>query len=150
MLADIEPWGSEQNSRRVQRRSAAALAVGMTPLEIGGDQAGSIRVPSAYCGLFGHKTSETAGPRSGHFPSGRLPNAAFAMATQGPLARSAADLKFLFDAMVGPLLEKMSPGGSICRCSGLAISRTSGSRLLLLRSAAADDGRSPTSAENGD
>jgi amidase len=73
----------------------------MSPLEIGGDYAGSIRLPASFCGLFGHKTSETAAPRTGHFPGGKLPNAAFAMAVQGPLARSATDLNLVFDLMTG-------------------------------------------------
>ncbi len=42
---------------------AAALAAGMTPLEIGSDIGGSIRVPAAYCGLYGHRPSDSAVPR---------------------------------------------------------------------------------------
>ena len=80
----------------------AALAAGFTPLEIGSDIGGSIRVPAAYCGCFGHRPSETAVPRSGSFPTAELPNQAFLMAVQGPLARSAADLELLFDVIQGP------------------------------------------------
>ncbi|MEM7270062.1 MAG: amidase family protein, partial [Pseudomonadota bacterium] len=35
--------------------ASAALAAGMTPLEIGSDIGGSIRVPAHFCGVFGHK-----------------------------------------------------------------------------------------------
>lgn len=80
----------------------AALAAGLTPLEVGSDIGGSIRVPAAFCGCFGHRPSETAIPRSGAFPGAELPNYAFRMAVQGPLARSAADLSLLFDVIAGP------------------------------------------------
>src|SRR3990170_1907252 len=48
----------------------------MTPLEIGSDIGGSIRVPAAYCGVYGHRPSETAVPRHGSFPLDEVPNPA--------------------------------------------------------------------------
>ena len=81
---------------------AAALASGLTPLEIGSDIGGSIRVPAAFCGVYGHRPSGTAVPRTGAFPMDVLPNPATVMAVQGPLARSAADLEVLFDVVRGP------------------------------------------------
>lgn len=96
------PWDLARTPGGSSGGAAAALATGMTPLEIGGDYAGSIRVPAAFCGLFGHKTSETAAPRAGHFPGGKLPNPVFMMPVQGPLARSAADVSIVFDLMTGP------------------------------------------------
>ena len=48
--------------------------------------------PAAFCGVYGHKPSETALPRSGQFPFPPMPNAAALMGVQGPLARSAEDL----------------------------------------------------------
>ncbi len=81
---------------------AAALAAGMTPLEIGSDIGGSIRVPAAYCGVYGHRPSETAIPKVGAFPMSDRPNPAFMMGVQGPLSRSAFDLELLFDVVAGP------------------------------------------------
>ena len=92
---DRTPGGSTEAAR--------ALAAGMTPLEIGSDIGGSIRVPAAYCGVYGHRPSETAVPRAGAFPFADLPNPAFVMGVQGPLARSAADLELLFDVVSGPV-----------------------------------------------
>jgi len=95
------PWDLERTPGGSTGGGAAALAAGLTPLEFGGDLGGSIRVPAAFCGVYGHKPSETAIPRSGHFPGPPTPNAAIAMAVQGPLARSAPDLELAFDVIVG-------------------------------------------------
>jgi len=81
---------------------SATLAAGLTPLDIGSDLGGSIRVPAAFCGLWGHKPSETAVPNSGHFPGSDRPNSAAVMAVQGPHARSATDLQLAFNVMSGP------------------------------------------------
>ncbi len=96
------PWDLDRTPGGSTGGGAAALAAGLTPLEFGGDLAGSIRVPAAFCGVYGHKSSETALPRSGHFPGPNMPNAAVGMAVQGPLARSAADLELAFDVVSGP------------------------------------------------
>ena len=81
---------------------SAAVAAGLTPLEYGSDIGGSIRVPAAFCGVYGHRPSDTALPRSGQFPIPPMPNAAFVMGVQGPLARSADDLELGLDVAAGP------------------------------------------------
>lgn len=77
---------------------AAAVATGMSPLEIGSDIGGSVRIPASYCGIFSHKPSETAVPKS------NLPNPAIPLTVQGPLARSAADLELALDIISGPVI----------------------------------------------
>src|SRR5215813_5828634 len=96
------PWALTRTPGGSTGGGAAALAAGLTPLEVGSDIGGSIRVPAAYCGVYGHRPSETAIPKSGGFPQADLPNPAFLMGVQGPLARSALDLELLFDVLVGP------------------------------------------------
>jgi amidase len=96
------PWDLERTPGGSTGGGAAALAAGMTPLEIGSDIGGSIRVPAAYCGLYGHRPSETAVPRSGSFPFADTENPAIVMGVQGPLARSAVDVELLFDVVAGP------------------------------------------------
>jgi amidase len=81
---------------------SASLAAGLTALDLGSDLGGSLRVPAAFCGLWGHRPSETAVPNSGHFPGSALPNAAAVMAIQGPQARGARDLELALDAIAGP------------------------------------------------
>src|SRR5215475_2659480 len=58
------PWDLERTPGGSTGGGAAALAAGLTPLEFGSDIGGSIRVPAAFCGVYGHKPSETARPRS--------------------------------------------------------------------------------------
>ena len=97
------PWDLERTPGGSTGGGAAALAAGMTPLEIGSDIGGSIRVPAAYCGLYGHRPSETAIPKHGGYPFGDLVNPGVVMAVQGPLARSATDLELMFDVVAGPV-----------------------------------------------
>lgn len=96
------PWDVSRTPGGSTGGGGAALAAGMTPLEIGSDIGGSIRVPAAYCGCFGHRPSETAIPQSGAFPMADLPNPTFLLGVQGPLARTAKDLTLLFDVVAGP------------------------------------------------
>jgi amidase len=96
------PWDLSRSPGGSTGGGAAALAAGLTPLEFGSDIGGSIRIPAAFCGVFGHKPSETAVPRSGHFPGTPLPNAATVMISLGPLARDAHDLELALEVIAGP------------------------------------------------
>src|SRR5919201_1592038 len=95
------PWDVTRTPGGSTGGGAAALAAGLTPLEFGSDIGGSIRVPAAFCGVYGHRPSETAMPRSGQFPMPPMPNAAVVMGVQGPMARSAADLERALDVAAG-------------------------------------------------
>ena len=81
--------------------SAAALAAGMTPLEFGSDIGGSIRVPSAFCGVYGHKPSYGIVPQRGHAPLG-FDGAEGVLSVIGPMARSAGDLALALRVLAGP------------------------------------------------
>ncbi|HSL74114.1 MAG TPA: amidase [Ilumatobacteraceae bacterium] len=82
--------------------SSAALAMGFTPLELGSDIGGSIRVPAHYSGVMGHKPSYGLVPGHGQIPGmpGTLTQADLAVV--GPLARSADDLELALDVLAGP------------------------------------------------
>lgn len=82
--------------------SAAALACGFTPLELGSDIGGSIRLPSHMSGVVGHKPSYGIVPAHGQIPGppGTLTLADLAVA--GPMARSVDDLALGLDVMAGP------------------------------------------------
>ena len=96
------PWDLGRTPGGSTGGGAAALAAGLTPVEFGSDIGGSIRVPAAFCGIYGHRPSETAMPRSGSFPIPPMPNAAVVMGVQGPMARSAEDLELALDVAAGP------------------------------------------------
>jgi len=82
--------------------SSAALAMGFTPLELGSDIGGSIRVPAHYSGVMGHKPSYGIVPAHGQIPGlpGTLTQADLAVC--GPMARSVGDLELELDVIVGP------------------------------------------------
>jgi len=75
--------------------SAAAVAAGFVPLALGSDTNGSIRVPSAFCGLYGLKPTYGRLPRTGTFPF------CDSLDHVGPFARSAEDLALCYDALQG-------------------------------------------------
>jgi len=81
---------------------AAAVGAGLSPLEIGTDIGGSIRVPAAYCGIYGHKPSETLVPRDGQVRDFPVSNPGKVGNVQGPLARDAADLELALEIIAGP------------------------------------------------
>src|SRR3989449_319085 len=72
----VNPWDPARTPGGSTGGGAAALAAGLTPLEVGSDIGGSIRVPAAFCGVYGHKPSETALPRSGPVPYPPMPKGA--------------------------------------------------------------------------
>lgn len=78
--------------------AAAALAAGFSALELGGDLAGSIRLPAAYCGVYGLKPTENTLPSHGG-ASMPLP---LHMASAGPMARGPEDIDILWKALRGP------------------------------------------------
>jgi amidase len=99
------PWDTAYTPGGSTGGGAAAVAVGLSPLEIGNDLAGSMRIPAAFCGIYGHRPSESAWPRTGQTPddSGlHLPNPATCMAVLGAFARSAEDLALILDLAAGP------------------------------------------------
>jgi amidase len=82
--------------------SAAALAMGFTPIELGSDIGGSIRVPAHYSGVMGHKPSYGIVPAHGQIPGmpGTLTQADLAVC--GPMARTVDDLATMLDVLAGP------------------------------------------------
>lgn len=88
--------------------SAAALAAGFVPIEIGSDIGGSIRVPAAFCGVWGHKPSYELVDSYGHrFPG--TDGAPPPLGVVGPMARDAADLAAMLDVLAEAPLERPGP-----------------------------------------
>ncbi len=76
--------------------SAAAVAAGIVPISLGSDTNGSIRVPAAFCGIYGLKPTYGRVSRRGAFLF------ASSLDHVGPLARTVEDLAAAYDAMQGP------------------------------------------------
>ncbi|OUW33154.1 MAG: hypothetical protein CBD32_04230 [Actinobacteria bacterium TMED172] len=74
--------------------SGAAVASGMVPCAIGTDTGGSVRLPAAFCGIVGLKTTEGLIPTNGIVPLSHT------LDTPGPMARSVSDAVTMFEAMV--------------------------------------------------
>jgi amidase len=81
--------------------SAAALAAGFTPLELGSDVAGSIRIPASVCGVVGLRPSEGLLSNHGHGALPALAHSLRSLATPGPMARTIADLKLALTVLEG-------------------------------------------------
>jgi len=97
------PWDLSRTAGGSSGGAAAAVASGMTPFEIGTDMQDSIRLPAAFCGVYGLKPTEHRVSLAGAFPNpGGAPRSVRLMSCVGPLARSAEDLALIYQIIVGP------------------------------------------------
>jgi aspartyl-tRNA(Asn)/glutamyl-tRNA(Gln) amidotransferase subunit A len=76
--------------------SAAAVAAGFCTAALGTDTMGSVRLPAAYCGIWGFK------PTNGEIPANGVVPLSVTLDTVGPLARTATDLGILAEALLEP------------------------------------------------
>ena len=97
------PWDLERTPGGSSGGASAALAAGMTPLELGSDIGASIRNPAHYCGVYGHKPTWGVVPMAGHQLPGVRCIDSLDIAVAGPLARSAADLQMAMQVLTTPL-----------------------------------------------
>ena len=94
------PWNPDRTAGGSSGGAGAALASGMTLLELGSDIGGSIRVPCHYNGVFGHKPTWNAVDRFGESP--RPPvwaHALMDLVVAGPMGRSVADVRLGLDVL---------------------------------------------------
>jgi amidase len=94
------PWNLERSAGGSSGGEAAAIAAGCSAGGVGSDGGGSIRVPAHFCGICGLKPTPGRIPATGHFPGG---GGAFGwIGVVGPMARTVADLRALFEVTAGP------------------------------------------------
>lgn len=98
----LNPWNPAYTPGGSTGGGAAAVASGISAMEFGSDIGGSIRIPAAFCGLYGHKASAGVVPSSGHFPAGITPNSLQQMMVMGPITRSAYDLQIAMGLLARP------------------------------------------------
>jgi amidase len=102
----LNPHDPKRSAGGSSSGSAALVVAGECDLAIGGDQGGSIRIPSSYCGAVGHKPTYGLVPYTGVFPI------ELTLDHTGPIGRSAADVALLLEVLAGPdgLDPRQPPG----------------------------------------
>jgi Asp-tRNA(Asn)/Glu-tRNA(Gln) amidotransferase A subunit family amidase len=94
------PWDLSRTAGGSSGGEAAAIASGCSAGGVGSDGGGSIRVPAHFCGICGLKPTPGRIPSTGHFPPGA--GALSWIGVVGPMARTIADVRTLFEVMAGP------------------------------------------------
>lgn len=112
--SDNSIYGRTKNPYDLRRTSGgssggegALIGAGASPFGLGTDIGGSIRIPAAFCGVFGHKPTWKTLPLSGFFPRSleeyrELKDNSYPLTSVGFLARKAADLWPLMNVLSGP------------------------------------------------
>ncbi|HVV24422.1 MAG TPA: amidase, partial [Pseudonocardiaceae bacterium] len=89
------PWDEKRNAGGSSSGSAVLVATGEVDLALGGDQGGSIRIPSAFSGVVGHKPTHGLVPYSGAFPIERT------IDHLGPITATVADAALMLGVLAG-------------------------------------------------
>jgi amidase len=96
------PWDLKRTPGGSSSGPAAALAGGLTPLDIGGDSTGSITIPTHYCGIFGMRPTQHRVSVADAFilldPTRKFRT----LTVFGPMARSVVDLRLALQIISGP------------------------------------------------
>lgn len=98
------PWNTERTSGGSSAGSGAAVASGMCPLALGSDGGGSIRIPSAHCGIYGLKASMGRVPLYPGTKDERYPGVSSWESLEhiGPMTRTVADAALMMQVLAGP------------------------------------------------
>jgi amidase len=100
------PWDITRTAGGSSGGSAAAVAAGLTPLEMGSDIGGSIRNPAHFNGVYGMKPSWGLVPSRGHIPGPPGSLVETDVNCGGPIARSIDDLRTALGVIAGPVPEE--------------------------------------------
>lgn len=101
------PWNLDYTAGGSSGGSAAAVAAGLSPLDIGNDIAGSIRQPAHFCGIYGLKPTDRRISTAGTIPEvPGMPYCLRQMMTMGCFARSLEDIRICFSLVAGADLRR--------------------------------------------
>ena len=89
------PWDLSRSAGGSSSGSAALVAAGAVDVALGGDQGGSVRIPSAYSGTVGHKPTHGLVPYTGAFPI------ELTLDHLGPITRTVADAALVLGVLAG-------------------------------------------------
>jgi amidase len=90
------PWDETRSAGGSSSGSAALVMAGIVDVSTGGDQGGSVRIPSAYTGTVGHKPTWGLVPYTGAFPIEQT------IDHVGPITRTVADAALVLNVIAGP------------------------------------------------
>jgi amidase len=96
------PWDPERTPGGSSGGAAAAVATGLTGMELGSDLGGSLRIPAQFCGVYTIKPTWGIVPMTGHIPPPPDAQRDVDVGVIGPLTRSAADLDLALQIIAGP------------------------------------------------
>jgi amidase len=100
------PWNVDRTCGGSSGGAAASVAAGLTPLELGSDIGGSIRTPSHFNGVFGHKPSFGIVSQRGHLPPGDGVLSEGDLSVVGPIGTRPDDLEKALDILAAPNPEE--------------------------------------------
>lgn len=104
------PWNPERGAGGSSGGEASIIAAGGSPLGLGSDLGGSVRLPAHACGVAAFKPTSRRSSMMGHanFFAGQEATPCEA----GPVARRVADLRLLMEVLFRPGLELLDPGAA--------------------------------------
>lgn len=94
----LNPWDLTRTTGGSSGGAAAALITGLCAAAVGSDGGGSVRIPAAFCGVFGIKPTQGRVPRARGLGKGD-PNQ---FAQSGPMTNNVLDSAILLQALSGP------------------------------------------------
>ncbi|MDA0746257.1 MAG: amidase [bacterium] len=92
------PWDKDRVPGGSSSGSGVAVAAGLAPAAIGTDTGGSVRIPSAFCGIVGLKTTP------GRIGTAGITPLSWSLDSVGPLVRCVEDAALVYEAIAGPEL----------------------------------------------
>jgi amidase len=97
------PWDLRRTPGGSSGGASAALAAGLTPIEVGSDYGGSLRLPPHFCGVYGLMATERRVPTTGFWrPTEGAPRSVRILLSLGPMARDLGDLELVLRVIAGP------------------------------------------------
>ena len=100
------PWDLTRIPGGSSGGASVAVAAGLSPLEIGTDIGGSVRLPSHFAGVCGHKPTFGIVPQLGYVDHVTYGVGEADVNVVGPLARTVDDVELLFDLLIGPRADQ--------------------------------------------
>ncbi|HTP07554.1 MAG TPA: amidase [Anaerolineae bacterium] len=109
------PWNLDRTPGGSSGGGAAAVAAGLSPLDLGSDISGSLRMPAHFCGIYSLKPTGCRIPLQGHRSSVKplkVPTGwevLYQLPVAGPLARSIDDLRLSLSVLADPKSPALRP-----------------------------------------